>query len=295
VNSRTTSRGAAAARERPPEAEKTRQLLAETAGRLSAHTSVLHATALRLLALEARVAHLQSSADRQPSVTASAPWRGSLPGEPISSTLSAGPSVRLMAIHAVDGNVNLLELCLLATLAKRADACSLFEFGTLDGRTALNLAANAGPKGKVFTLDLRGPQAVSPQLLAGARSEVPTKKHARGFRYKGTLFETSIVQLCRYPAKFNFDPLLGAIDFVYIDGSHIYENVLSDSRIALRLLRNGRGTVAWHGYAPISEGVVRALDELHATEPQFAGMRHIEGTDLAYARVGSVEAGTACE
>jgi hypothetical protein len=120
-------------------------------------------------------------------------------------------------------------------------------------------------------------------------------KHSRGLRYEGTPFESSVVQPYGDSMEFNFGPFLGAMDFVFVDASHTYDDVLNHSRMALRLLRNGRGTVAWHGYAARRDGVVRAVDKLYATEPNFAGMRHIDGTELAYARGGCIEGGHECE
>lgn len=292
MNSETTGGGAAAAREQPPEAEKTARLIAETANLLSAHTSVVHAAVLRLLALEARLAALHGggAATREPAVAVPPAWRGALPSEPGSPILSAAPTLRLMAIHSVEGNATLLEICLVATLAKRADARAVFEFGTFDGRTTLNLAANIGPEGKVFTLERT--QSDAPTKSHRGRTHV--EKHAGGFRYKGTPFEASITQLYGDSATFDFGRFLDAMDFVFIGASHSYEGVLNDSRIALRLLRNGRGTVAWHGYAPAFDRVVRALEKLYASEPEFAAMRHIAGTDLAYARVSCEEGGNQC-
>jgi predicted O-methyltransferase YrrM len=296
MNSATTSSRTAAAREDRLDAEKTRELLAETAHRLSAHTSVLHATALRLLALESRMADAQrGSATRVPAAVALAPWRGALPRQTNSAILSAAPPVRLMAIHTADGNVSLLELCLLAALAKRAGARAVFEFGTFDGRTALGLAANLAPHGKVFTLDLPRPASAAARLPGDALDRVPAGKDARSLRYEGTPFEKSIVQLYGDLETFDFSPFLGAADFVFIDGLDTHEQITNASRLALRLLRKGRGIVAWHDYAPGCQPVVRALDELYANEPKLAGMLHIEGTDLAYARVGCIEGGDSCE
>lgn len=76
-----------------------------------------------------------------------------------------------------------------------------------------------------------------------------------------------------------------AFDFVFVDASHESEDVHSDSLRALKLLREGRGTFAWHDYLPCWKGVMDALDELYMTEPKMKGLRHIEGTGLVYAQV----------
>ena len=285
MNPAATSAGAAPTHDDLAGQRSTLELLAETASRVSAHTSALNSVALRLLALDGRVANLAAKALRGPQPADTAKWRGSLPGESSSKTLAAVPKIRLLAVHGVDGNTSLLELALLASLVKIAGARAVFEFGTFDGRTAVNLAANCALGGTVFTLDLPSEQANVTRLPLDDRDKVYIDKPAPGARYKGTPFETSIVQLHGDSAAFDFSRFHNATDFVFIDASHKYEYVLNDTRIALRLLRDGRGTIAWHDYTQWWDGVVRALEELHATEPKLAGMRHIEGTDLVYTRV----------
>lgn len=87
-----------------------------------------------------------------------------------------------------------------------------------------------------------------------------------------------VKQLFGDSADFDFSPY--EVDFVFVDGSHAYEYVMSDSRRALAMLRNGRGLVLWHDYGEW-EGVTRALNELHERDVAFAGLRHVDGTTLA--------------
>src|SRR5437879_12273380 len=56
---------------------------------------------------------------------------------------------------AVDGNVSAHELEIIAKLVKLTDPCVLFEIGTFDGRTTLNLAAHSREGTPVHTMDLR--------------------------------------------------------------------------------------------------------------------------------------------
>jgi hypothetical protein len=60
--------------------------------------------------------------------------------------------------------------------------------------------------------------------------------------------------------------------------------VRNDSRIALRLLREGRGIILWHDYESWYD-VTRALNELYRT-PEGADLRRIQGTSLVYVRRG---------
>ena len=66
---------------------------------------------------------------------------------------------------------------------------------------------------------------------------------------------------------------------VFVDGSHAYEYVLSDSERGLSLLR-GPGTVVWHDYGEWV-GVTKALDELSTRDSRFAALQRIENTTLA--------------
>lgn len=255
--------------------------LAALANVITAHTSGMNALALRLIALEDRAANLAAAAAR--AVAPAAAWRGALPSVKPLAIFGAAPPIRLLETQGVDGNVNLEELCLLLCLLKRTPAEMIFEFGTFDGRTTLNLAANCTKKGRVITLDLPGDQAASTKF-ALAQGDAPyIAKPASGARYRRTPFESRVTQLFGDSAKFDFSLYAGRIDFAFIDASHAYEYVMNDSRAALRFLRGGKGVIAWHDYTPWWGGVVRALDELFATEPKFAGLRHIEGTALAYA------------
>lgn len=266
MDSPSASLETVAAREEPS-GDRTAELLAEAVSRLSAHTSALNSIALGILAIEGCLAELRTSLSRTPQPEPR--WRGSLPRESISKTLAAVSQIRLLSIYGVKGNEEMHELALLGSWARLAEASAIFEFTTLDGRTAVNLAANCAAGGTVFTLD-------SP-------SE-PDKQVSR-LRYEGTSFEASVVQLRGDSAKFDFNRFYGTIDFVFIGGGEKYENVINETRIALQLLRGGRGTIAWRGYSQETNAMVRALEELHATEPKLAGMRHVEETEMVYARV----------
>jgi hypothetical protein len=54
---------------------------------------------------------------------------------------------------------------------------------------------------------------------------------------------------------------------------------VNDSKLALKLLKNGKGIILWHDYDGW-EGVTSALNELYEHHPAFVSIRHIEGTSL---------------
>jgi predicted O-methyltransferase YrrM len=186
--------------------------------------------------------------------------------------------------NAVDGNVSPLELEILSKLVKLADPTVIFEIGTFDGRTTLNLAAHSRPDARVYTLDLPRSGMDQAGLPLAFHDRKYVDKAESGVRFHGTELESKIVQLYGDSAAFDYRPYRGKADFVFVDGSHSYHYVLNDSWSALRMMR-GRGLIVWHDYVPSGHqcwpGLVRALDELHDNEPAFRGLQHIAGTALA--------------
>ena len=183
--------------------------------------------------------------------------------------------VALPEPESVDGNVTLLELLCLARLARATAARTVFEFGTFDGRTTLTLAANA-PDATVHTLDL--PPDTETAMPIEQIERIYVFKPVSGARFLGRPEASRIRQHFGDSATYDYGALRGTIDLVFVDGSHSYPYVVSDSRNALALLGARGGVIAWHDYG-VWPGVTRALEEL-AREPAFAGLRHVEGTTL---------------
>lgn len=206
---------------------------------------------------------------------------------PMVAASNVAPSAGLLdlrQLEAVDGNVAERELVLLCRLVRAASPATLFEFGTFDGRTSLNLAANAPPGARVYTLDLPR-EAIGASAAPLAAPEVRyADKPVSGARFRGTDATARITQLSGDSGSFDFAPFYGEVDFVFVDASHAYAYVVNDSLHARRMLRGGRGTVVWHDYATW-DGVTRALNDLRRLDRAFAGLRWIEGTTLALLQV----------
>lgn len=191
---------------------------------------------------------------------------------------------QLRAAVRTGGNTSLLETVTIAKLVRANSPRTLFEIGTFDGRTTVNMAANSPADSRVYTLDLPREQLNATELPLEPGDHLWIDKEISGARYRGTDVEGKITQLYGDSALFDFSPYFGAVDFIFIDGSHSYEYVLKDSETALRLLRDGRGVIVWHDYGPC-EGATRALNELYAQGGVFQGLRRIEGTSLGYLRL----------
>lgn len=189
-------------------------------------------------------------------------------------------SVELREPEEADGNVALLELLVLARLVKLHRPLSVFEIGTFDGRTTLALAANSPSEARVYTLDLPAAGLRSVRLPLAADDPDFVRKAASGSRFQGTDCASRISQLYGDSAAFDFSPYAGRMDFVFVDGAHSRPYLLNDSRIALKLLRGGRGVVVWHDYGGFA-GVTEGLNELYRSGGPYVGLRRVRATSLA--------------
>jgi len=178
-----------------------------------------------------------------------------------------------------DGNVRISELGVICRFARGlSEGGTIFEIGTFDGRTTLNLALNSTAC-RVATLDLP-PRAITRFAVeSGERHYIEKTASGERFLKNSRMFPDAvnrIVQLYGDSAEFDFKPYEGECDLVFVDGSHAYEYALKDSHTAFRLRKNG-GVIIWHDYG-VWKGVTRALEELE--ENTGAGLYHIYGTSL---------------
>jgi predicted O-methyltransferase YrrM len=178
------------------------------------------------------------------------------------------------ALPKLRGNLTVDELAVVALLCQRLGPRTIFEFGTFNGRTTLNLAINAPPEAKIYTLDLPTPGET--QLA----SEEEDGAYHLGQQTGSFFFESQvherIEQLWCDSARFDETSLRGRVDLVFVDGSHSYEYVSNDTAKALAMVRPG-GVILWHDYCVWFPGVFRYLHELLPRYP----LKHIEGTHLA--------------
>lgn len=191
------------------------------------------------------------------------------------------PPVHVLEQDAIDGNVSGFELLLITQLVKSRGAATAFEIGTFDGRTALNLAANVAEGGHVYTLDLPPANLDRTGLKIACGDENFIRKKRPGARFADTPYSARITQLIGDSATFDFSPYEGKIDVVFVDGSHSYDYVRNDTEIALRLLKPGGGMIIWHDYGSRWwKDLTRAMNEFYRSRPEFATMRHMQGTTL---------------
>lgn len=173
--------------------------------------------------------------------------------------------------RGVPGGTSDREAWILATLAKRCR--TMFEFGTATGKTTYLLARNSPDDARVHTITLP-PDALA-DYDAGASDSGLAERKAREesafttFLYTGTDVEGKIEQHYGDSKALDESPWAGRCDLIFVDGSHAYSYVKSDTEKALQMLAPG-GIILWHDYQPLRRSVrdvCKALDELAATLP----------------------------
>lgn len=203
-------------------------------------------------------------------------------------TLAAEVSYVGRGTIRVPGGTSDTEAWILAVVAR--DASRMFEFGTCTGKTAYLWAKNQPAGGTVTTLTLPPDRLDSYRSEAGddraAEAYARSESRFTRFLYSDTAAAGQVVQLYGDSKEFDEGPLADSCDVVFVDGSHAYSYVASDSAKALRMVRPG-GMVLWHDYSPESPGVFRALNELAARVP----LAHILGTTLVVFRRGGMAIG----
>lgn len=196
--------------------------------------------------------------------------------------LLKGPtSVTLCELGEWDGNVAINELAIISFLVSKNNPKKVFEIGTFDGRTTLNIANNCPREAKVFTLDLpKKDLDVTGLKIEDGDKKFVNKDH---IGHRSLSAENSkITQLYGDSATFDWAPYNNAIDFLFIDGSHSYDYVMKDSLTALKIVKD-QGLILWHDYDNrFWPGLTTALNELYSTRPEFKGLRHIEGTSIVF-------------
>lgn len=197
---------------------------------------------------------------------------------PFGPTLAA--EIRFVGNVDVPGGASDLESWVLAGLAKGAR--EIFEFGTCTGRTTYHLAINSPAGAKVTTLTLGPNQHAS--YKAGPEDDEPETRMAlvessnTKFLYNGSEAESKITQLFGDSKAFDPKPWQDKCDLVFVDGSHAYSYVVSDTEMALQMVKPG-GLVLWHDYRGPRriKGVWKALNELAS---KGLDLKHVKDTSL---------------
>jgi predicted O-methyltransferase YrrM len=190
--------------------------------------------------------------------------------------------IKLWEREKENGNVRISELGVLSALAGDCrDGSNIFEIGTFDGRTTLNLALSAPAQCMIYTLDLPPDLETTFSLAADVRyvSNLPKPgTRYEAYREAYPVKIGRIHQLLGDSGTFDYTPYRNSCSLVFVDGAHSYDYAISDTRAAMDMIERG-GVVVWHDYG-VWEGVTKALEELEQQEGY--GLRSISGTSLVF-------------
>jgi len=173
---------------------------------------------------------------------------------------------------------DILTLCI---MTKLTDAKKIFEIGTLDGYSALHFAMNSSPESKIYTLDLPIGFNEKPVLKTTKIDDDHQSFHdkIKIYRFQNTEYEKKIQCLFGDSGIFDFGPYENQIDLFFIDGSHSYEYVKSDTFSALKCVKSG-GIIAWHDYGRM--GVNGVSKWLHEYEADGHKVYSVPGSSVAF-------------
>ena len=177
------------------------------------------------------------------------------------------------------GNMSYEELCTMALIVRCLQPENIFEIGTFDGTTTLQMALNSPANAKILTLNLpphrletKYPIGVSPLDL-----NLPFAVSS-GVKFRDIPESAKITQLFGDSAAFDFSPYDKRMDLVLVDASHLYDYVKNDTEQAFMMIKQS-GVILWHDY-PRGRDVARCLDDLASRMP----IHHLTGTSLALYR-----------
>jgi predicted O-methyltransferase YrrM len=176
------------------------------------------------------------------------------------------------------GHTTEFELKVISNLVKKANPKRVFEIGTFQGRTTLNMALNSSEQTEIITLDLPASELNSTQMEIEDGEVRYVDKDISGERFMGHAASFKIKQVLGDSASFNFETYKQTIDLAFIDGSHAYKYVINDSEKVLTIMRPG-GLIIWHDYTNW-DGVRAAMNELYNTDDRFKNLKHIGGTSI---------------
>ena len=159
------------------------------------------------------------------------------------------------------------ELIVLTKLVDHLKAKRVVEFGTAEGRTALNIALHLPPGGEIITLDL---------------PPVPGKNEV-GFFYWDQPAKSRIKQVFASVDAWDYRPYRASAELVFCDACDRMPGLAAEAYQAFSVVKPG-GVILRHDYST-AEGPTRFWDWLARQLPIF----QIEGTVMLCLRVDSEE------
>lgn len=191
------------------------------------------------------------------------------------------------ALFYENGNISLYETITICLLCANLKPKYVLEYGTFNGRTTTNIAANTPDDTLIITVDLPKDQknnTVYP-LEGHAKDDENDELGYVGntnkiFLHKEPRIKNKIQQVWMDTALVPSNEALSLLpfDFIFIDASHKYENVLNDSKNAFEMISEN-GVILWHDYGGWP-GVTQALNDIYSKHALKNNFAFIEGSSL---------------
>lgn len=181
----------------------------------------------------------------------------------------------------VDGQLPYNQLSVLLTILLKHRPRVILEIGTYIGRTT-RLMADTLLGSTIHTVDLPPEwQRESDAITWMPKDDFHLiDRRDRGRDFWG--YENRIVQHYADTAIWDFREA-GAVDFVFVDGSHSYGYCWNDSSKAIDIImERGTGVVMWHDVDESHPGVLDCLCELRRLD---LDIRRISGFPLGYLKI----------
>jgi len=190
-------------------------------------------------------------------------------------------SISLRKCFPQHGNMTGEEIVTICLLVRWVQPQGIFEFGTFNGTTTLQMALNMQESCSLFTLNLPADHGDT-QLESSAQDKMVHPRVAgSGQAFRDEPERVRIKELFGDSAKFDFTLYYQRCDFVLVDAGHEYDYVRSDTENALKLLPSEGGVIVWHDF-PNAPGVCTWLEECSTRFPIY----HVLNTRLAFAVIG---------
>lgn len=195
-------------------------------------------------------------------------------------------AIRLERFLGQWGNIRIEEVCKLCLIVAWLRPRGIFELGTYNGMTTLQLALNAPAHCRIYTLDLDPESPEARTLAVGeidgylARKDGFFRVEVGGY-WRQTPHASRITQLWGDSVRTDFSAYEGRMDLVFVDAGHTYPYVRADSENAFKMLRPG-GVIVWHDYMQVLHpDVTRCLMQY---AERGRSISHLRGTHLAVYR-----------
>lgn len=195
--------------------------------------------------------------------------------------------VNLYAPSSEIGSLTTLEATILASFLKIINPNKIFEFGTFLGYSSSVFLKNT-KKSTVYSLDLDeeikfNNNDLNKVLIDDNLNDkyLSYKQSLKGPVYLQQFLNSNdqrIKILKSNSLTFDESPYIDEIDFVFVDGGHLFEIIKNDTEKSFKMLKKG-GVIVWHDYdSKIHSDVTDFLDELSFSKKIF----HVENTLIAF-------------